>query len=163
MANRNMEAKYRKIKRYRKKLPKAYSATYVKTGKSSDPALIAACRNRSPSIAFDAKFLQFIEDHSRFKNVPPGRVQARNLALAIQEKFPDPYVIQLFNSGIVRVRMFYNKAWDADCVILVKEDFRKRELISSIEYGSTDRAKEVFKSGKVTWKISTVERIQPSG
>lgn len=162
MANRTMEAKVRKIKRSRKKLPKSYSATYVRVRSSSDPQLIAACRNRSPSLAFDAKFLQFIEDQTRFKGVTPGRLAARKFALELMEKMPDPYVILLFNSGVVRIRMFFNKACDANHVFLVKEDFRKMEIMESITYGSTERAKEVFRSNKVTWKVHAASKLEHS-
>lgn len=80
-----------KLKRQKRLFPKSYSADYIHVGSrpGSGHPIIQMQRESSQSLAFDAKYGEYLAE-ARFKNVPPGRVEARDTAMAIQNKVVHP-------------------------------------------------------------------------
>lgn len=152
MGNRELEKKVRKIKKAKRLFPKKYAASYINVAPKADPQLIAVCRNRQPSVSFDDTMLALATMNTRFKNVPPGRKEASEFAMELQTRLRDPYILVLVQSCYFRIRMFYNNAANPTCIFFVKEDFKKRVIHQSIEYGQMSVAKSAFQRNRIIWK-----------
>lgn len=175
MANRSMQQKQLKLKRMKRLFPKSYSADYIHVGSRPGPAheLVTQRKDSVRSLAFDAKYGEYLAE-AKFKNVPPGRVEAREAALRIStaegklnhylsvalNEMPATWArlkdicpllmnVVLEDSGIRHVRMFWNASRDK--YILLELHHIGRYMRASMVYQDDKRLKERFKSEQVRW------------
>ncbi len=161
MANRTMQAKSLKLKRQRRLFPKQYCSDYIAVGGGPNREVMGEYKERSKSLAFDAKYLEFLEAHARFKNVPPGKHEA-NVRLAkmkledysltwqrIQEAAPNLQHVVLIHKLHKRVSMYYNQ--ERTQFILWEEDFAHCTARASIRYQSRERLLERLRNDDVKW------------
>ena len=80
MANRAIEAKRLKMKRAKRLFPKSYSANYIPVGRGPNREVMAQYKESSRSLAHSAEYMEWLESVTRFRGVPPGRVEAREAA-----------------------------------------------------------------------------------
>lgn len=177
MANRAIEQKRMKMRRAKRLFPKDYSADYIPVGRGPNREVMASLKERTRGLAFDQKYLDFLEETARFKNVPPGRVEAQKsaerlvsnprelpdkdhmLSVALCE-FPTAWArikdvcpslinIILENSMKRHVRLFYNEQRNR-CIILELSHIG-RYMRASMVYENVERAKRRFTDSQVRW------------
>ncbi len=177
MANRSMESKRMKLKKWRRSLPKSFEASYIPVGRGPNRDVMAQYKESSRGLAHSAEYLEWLESVTRFKGVPPGRAEAQKrvedltkpnprlpvkdhyLSVALNE-FPTAWArikdvcpslinIILENSRLRHVRLFYTERRDR-CIILELSHIG-RYMRASMVYTDVERAKSRFKSDQVRW------------
>lgn len=150
MANRTMEAKRLKMKKQRRLFPRNYSSDYIPTGKPPNRLVMQEYRERTLSLAFDAKYLAALEAKQKFHGVPPGKVEIR---AKLEEMAAEGYATKV---GFVLIANTYQRCTlyrrdDHKGFRLCHEDFKAKTVRWSIEYPSKERAITVWHKSKVVW------------
>lgn len=177
MANRGNESKRLKLKKWKRSLPKNFEASYIPVGRGPNRDVMAEYKERSRGLAHSEEYLEWLESVTRFKGVPPGRVEAQkrvedltkpnprlptkdhHLSVALNE-FPTAWArikdvcpslmnVILENSMKQHVRLFFNEQRNR-CIIL-ELNHLGRYMRASIVYQDAERAKARFVSGQVRW------------
>lgn len=163
MANRSMQAKEMKRKRQRKLLPAHYYADYISVGRPPDREVMREHKERNRSLAFDPEMMKHLDSITRFKGVPPGRVEAREAAQTaisiarmtvvdkIREEIPQLLFFNLpdANDHIHRASVFFNS--EKTCFVIMYQHFQKGYVKRSITYASKERLLEKWKCDQITW------------
>jgi hypothetical protein len=174
MANRAIESKRMKLKSWRRSLPKNYEASYIPVGRGPNREVMAQYKESSRSLAFDAEYLAWLETVTRFRGIPPGRVEAREAAERIRNAKVQPsyYLSVVLNempqtwarikdicpmlmnvvledSMVRHVRMFWHS--DRKHYILLELHHIGRFMRASMVYQDGERAKARLKSDTVRW------------
>lgn len=174
MGNRAIEQKRLKMKRAKRLFPKNYSATYIPVGRGPNKDVMAEYKERSRSLAHSPEYLEWLESVTRFRGVPPGRVEAREAAERIvnAKAKPDYYLsvalnemptawarikdvcpllmnVVLVNNMKHHVRLFWNQ--QRNRFILLELNHIGRFMRASMVYQDGERAKARFQSDSVRW------------
>lgn len=149
MANRTMQQKSLKLKRQRRLFPKKLSADYVAVGSGPNRYVMSEYKERTRSLAFDQKYLDWLETTSRFKNKPPGKVEAEKTWERIRDACPSLMNVTLVHTQAKCVKMFFNSFGDQ--YILYEENYIGRYIRASIRYQSRERLLDRFKTDSVRW------------
>lgn len=149
MVNRAMEAKRLKMKRMKRTFPKRYTSDYIPVGMPPNREVMGEYKERTKSLAFDDKYLAFLELLARFKNKPPGKVEAEASWARIRDACPSLMNVVLVNTGICKVQMFYNS--ERTAFIIYEENYVGRFIRASIRYQNRERCLARYKSGQVQW------------
>lgn len=149
MTNRTIQQKMVKLKKARRRFPKRYSANYVSVGMPPNAAVMHEYRDRTRSLAFDDDYLRYLEAKTRFKGVTPGRVEARERAMKLQEVLPAPLFIVYLENVYQRVRIYFNSA--KTVAIVEHVDKKKMVIRKSIQYDSIEYARTKWVQGKCCW------------
>lgn len=149
MANRAMEAKRHKMKRMRRTFPKSYLSNYIPVGRGPNQEVMAQYKEASRSLAFDQKYMDWLETIARFRGKPPGKVEAEKAWARIKDACPNLQCVTLEASKARHVKMFYSQ--DRTQFILLEENYVGRYIRASIRYQDRDRCISRFKSNEVRW------------
>jgi hypothetical protein len=183
MANKTMEAKRQKMKRAKRLFPKSYSADYIPVGRGPNKEVMASYKERSRSLAFSPEYLAWLEDVTRFRGKPPGKLEAEQAAerIANAKGKPSYYLSlclnempatwarikdvcpMLMNVVLVdnmrqHVRMFWNERRDK--FILLELNHIGRYMRASMVYQDGERAKRYFRTNPET--VRWVEFVSSS-
>lgn len=174
MANRVMQAKREKHKRQKRLFPKKYSAGYIAVGAPPNRLVMQEYKERTRSLAFDAKYMEWLETVTRFRGKPPGKKEAEEAAKRIKERranpaaalvhikqdapklwdriadsFPMLMNVCLEDSVSRQVRMFWSS--DRASFLLLEINHVGRFVRASIRYADAERCKSRFVSDQVRW------------
>lgn len=149
MTNRTIQQKVLKIRKARRKFPKRYSADYISVGMPPNTSVMQEYRDRTKSLAFDDDYLRYLDAKTKFKNVPPGRVEARERAMKLQEVLPAPLFIVYLDNVYQRVRIYFNSTK----TVAIVEHFDKKRMVvrQSIQYDSIEYARTKWVQGRCCW------------
>lgn len=174
MGNRATEQKRLKIKKAKRLFPKTYAADYIPVGRGPNRDVMSEYKERSRGLAFDQKYLDWLELVSRFRGKPPGKLEAEQAAARIKnergtpglalrriaKECPDMWArvadvcpslmnIRLEDTAARTVFMFWASARDR--FILIEDNHVGRYIRASIVYADGGRAKARFVSDQVRW------------
>lgn len=168
MANKNIEAKIRKMKRAQRKAPRSYDrgepffsgvphralkpSNRIAGGFGPNREVIAEYKSRAYAVdpLLEALF------PARFKGVPAGKFEilqkmAEELkhVTRIKEFCGGNISFALLNNCLLHVRVFCSP--DKTCYIIMEENFRSNIVRSSMTYGDKERIVSAWHSGKIRW------------
>lgn len=149
MANRTMQAKKLKMKRMRRTSPKSYTASYISCGAPPNRLVMGEYKERTRSLAFDDKYLNWLETVTRFKNKPPGKVEAEAAWRRIADACPTLMNVTLEINANRCVKMFFNQ--ERNQFVLYEENYGGHFIRTSIRYQDRGRCIARFKSSQVHW------------
>lgn len=151
MANRTMQAKSLKLKRQRRLFPKHMSASYIPVGMPPNRLVMQEYKERTKSLAFDDKYMAWLELIARFRGKPPGKVEAEAAWARIRDASPHLMRVRLSdkNDKTKEVWMYFNSERTQN--IIYEENYVGRFIRASIRYQCGERAKARFVAGSVNW------------
>lgn len=149
MANRAMEAKRNKMKRMRRLFPRRMSADYIPVGMPPNRLVMQEYKERTRSLAFDQKYMDWLETVTRFAGKPPGKLEAEKAWERIKDACPTLMNVSLVHNKVRCVKMFWNQ--DRTQFILLEENYVGRFIRASIRYQDRQRLLDRFKSDTVRW------------
>lgn len=174
MANRVMAAKAQKLRRQRRLFPRKMSADYISVGAPPNRLVMAEYKERTRSLAFDQKYLDWLEAVTRFRGKPPGKLEAEQEAKRIERYKTNPAAwlldvktaspsiwakledscpslmnVTLHDSAVSQTRMFWNAAGDQ--YVLLEIHHVGRFIRCSMRYQNRERVIGHFQSGTVRW------------
>lgn len=149
MANRTMQAKTLKMKRMKRLFPKHMSASYIPVGMPPNRLVMNEYKERTKSLAFDDKYLAYLDSIARFRGKTPGKVEAERCWERIRDACPTMMSVILVNNRIRTVWMFFNQ--ERTQFILLEDNYLGKFLRTSIRYQDRDRCIARFKSDQVRW------------
>lgn len=149
MANRTMQAKSLKMKRMKRTFPRYMSADYIPTGAPPNRMVMSEYKERTKSLAFDQKYMDWLETIARFRGKPPGKLEAEKAWERIKDACPNLQCVSLEANKVHTVKMFWNQ--DRTNFILYEENYVGRYIRASIRYQDRDRCIARFKSNQVRW------------
>ena len=149
MANRTMAAKALKLKKMKRLFPKQYQANYIPVGRGPNMEVMAGYKERAKGLAFDQKFLDFLEMCSRFKGKPPGKVEAEAAIRRILEVVPQDMSFTLIRNVFQWARVFFNS--EKTCFILLHENYKEGRVRTSMTYHSKDNIIRAWNMDRIRW------------
>lgn len=149
MANRSMQAKTLKMRRMKRTFPRYMSADYIPTGKPPNQLVMSEYKERTRSLAFDDKYMNWLDTVTRFHNKPPGKVEAEKTWERIRDACPTLMNVTLEVNQVRCVKMFFNQ--ERNQFVLYEENYTGRYIRASIRYQDRDRCIARFKSSQVRW------------
>lgn len=151
MANRVMAQKAAKAKRQRRLFPKRFSADYIPVGMPPNRLVMQEYKERTRSLAFDDKYLSWLETVTRFKNKPPGKLDVEKAWQRVRDAAPSLMCVTLThkNNHTKCVKMFFNS--ERTQFILYEENYVGRFVRASIRYQDGERCKARFLADQVRW------------
>lgn len=149
MVNRTMQAKSLKMKRMKRLFPRRLSADYIPVGMPPNRLVMAQYKESAKSLAFDQKYMDWLETIARFRGKPPGKLEAEKAWERIKDACPNLMNVVLEASQVRNVKMFYNS--ERTQFILLEENYVGRFVRASIRYQDRDRCIARFKSSQVRW------------
>lgn len=149
MANRVMQAKRAKMVRMKRTFPKHMQASYIPVGAPPNRLVMSECKERTRSLAFDHEYLNWLETVTRFKNKPPGKVEAEATWRRLRDACPTLMNVTLEVNLNRCVKMFYNQ--ERNNFIIYEENYTGRFVRASIHYQDRKRCIDRFKSNTVRW------------
>lgn len=148
MASRSNQAKLIKMKKARRLFPKSYASDYVSCGRQPNQEVINGYKERAKSLAFDEEFWDRTVPR-RFHGVTPARRLVLEQIKRVQEVAPAMMCFTILENRYQRARVFFNS--DRTCWILMHENFKSREVRTSMTYADKDRCVSAFHTDKIRW------------
>lgn len=174
MVNRVMQAKTIKRNKQRRLFPKRFSADYIAVGAPPNRLVMNEYKERAKSLAFDAKYMHWLEQITRFRGKPPGKKEAEEAMARINKFKADPHSwlatlrdtrptwwdrigavcpsymnVELANNGVSLTKMFFST--DGTHFVIYEEHYISRTARLSIAYQNRERCIERWRSGQVRW------------
>lgn len=149
MANRSMQAKALKMKRMKRTFPRYMSADYIPVGMPPNRLVMSEYKERTRSLAFDQKYMDWLDTVSRFRGKPPGKLEAENAWKRIKDACPNLMNVVLEKTQVRDVKMFFNS--ERTQFIILEENYVGRYIRASIRYQDRNRCIARFKSNEVRW------------
>jgi hypothetical protein len=183
MVNRTMQAKTIKRNKQRRLFPKRFTAEYISVGAPPNRLVMNEYKERTKSLAFDAKYMEWLEKITRFRGKPPGKKEADEAAARINKYRVNPHSwlaelrdarptwwarigevcpsymhVALEDSAVRLSKMFFST--DGTHFILYEENFIGRIARLSITYQNRERCIARWRADQVRW-VSTVSSSPP--
>lgn len=154
MANRSIEAKKLKMRRAKRTFPKSYCSNYIPVGSGPNRQVMGDYKERARGLAFDSKYMSWLEEVSRFKGKTPARCEVEAHIRRIEDIAPEKKCFQLMENSSLRARCFYNSSkthW-----VIMEENFKEGKICTSMTYSSKDSIIYAWRKQKLKWvHIST--------
>lgn len=155
MGNRVMAAKARKERRQRRAWARKLS---IKSGIQPNREVLKQYKRTAAGLGLE-------EARTRFPNVAPGRKDISDRIEEILQHLNDPLFFDIFPENVhQRVRLFFNS--QKTIFIIQHMNYKEGACRLSITYASSERAIQVWNTGKVIWKvkkaISSSSQVRPS-
>lgn len=150
MANRAMQAKALKLKKQKRLFPKSYSADYIKCPGNLDRTLMAEAKQRAKGLAFDDKYMEYIEQKQRFKGVPWGRFEVlQQLQLLRTYLGDDLQYVVLKQTDTTKVQLFYNS--ERTTFLILEVSYVEAVARMSMKYMDRERCIQTWRQQKLRW------------
>lgn len=154
MANRTMQAKELKHKKQRRLFPKKFAADYIPVGNGPDRFVIRDYKMRNKSLAFDAKYMEYLEKRTRFAGVPSGRFAAEQLSELLRTMEEKVQFVNLRpRHPFYQTLMFFNS--ERTFYMIYEEDYRRQTVSCSIRYQFRQNCLDDWKADKTRWASVT--------
>lgn len=151
MVNRVMAAKAAKHRRMKRLFPKKLAADYIPVGAPPNRLVMQEYKERTRSLAFDDKYLAWLELISRFRGKPPGKKEAEDAWKRIRDACPAlmRFRVSDKDSKIHEVFMYFNS--ERTNFIIYEENYVGRFIRASIPYQDRERCLARWRSSTVRW------------
>lgn len=149
MANRAIAAKTLKMKKQRRLFPKQYQANYIPVGRGPNQEVMAGYKERTRGLAFDQKYLDFLELHARFKGKSPGRVEVEAAIRRIEEFVPQQMYFTVIKNCVQWCRVYFNS--QHTLYILLHENYKNGTVRTSMSYSDKDRIISAWNTDRIRW------------
>ena len=149
MTNRVMKQKATKARRQRRAWAKKYS---MPSGIVPNRGVLQEYKERACGLGIsefevDEFILSFYG--RKFHGTPAGRVEVEELLKELKNRVPEMLFFSIIDNCLQKAVCYFNS--QKTCFVLVHDDRRKKITRRSIEYGSKDRAMQVWNMDRVTW------------
>lgn len=150
MSNRVMKQKAQKAKRERRAWAKQYSRP---SGITINRGVLQDYKERAIGLGISDleadELFRKLYKRDPVAGVAAGKAEVAKLLIELRKRVPELKCFTIVDTPFHRAVLFYNETHT--CWILAHTDWKKKILRTSIEYGSKQRALNVWNNGKVTW------------
>lgn len=149
MVNKTMQAKEMKLRRQKRLFPKQYAADYIPTGKPPDRMVVNEYKQRAKGLAFDAKYLEYLEQRARFKGVPAGKFEVNQKLMEILTAAEKLNFVKLMQTPLFHTLMFYPS--DKRFFMIYEENFKEQKVYCSMRYQFKANMIADWQANKIRW------------
>lgn len=147
MSNRTMKAKANKARRQRRAWAKAYSLRSSVTGPNR--GVLQEYRERACGLGVSEFEVDEIIRTVYKRDPIPSKQPVQKLSEELLKRVPELQFFVIVDNCFHKAVCYFNA--QHTCYVLAHTDKRKKVLRTSLEYGSKQRALDVWKSNRVTW------------